>query len=94
MEPGGLGCYTMRMSRQMNKERTRRRLLQAILKTIHRHGHSALTTGRVAQLGRRRPVQRLLGQADGAAPRDDEGGERARAQEGRGAEAGRADAHD
>jgi AcrR family transcriptional regulator len=33
----------------MNKERTRRRLLQAILKTIHRHGHSALTTGRVAQ---------------------------------------------
>ncbi len=34
----------------MNKERTRRRLLQAILKTIHRHGHGALTTGRVAQL--------------------------------------------
>ena len=50
MERGGLGCYTKRMSRQMNKERTRRRLLQAILKTIHRHGHSALTTGRVAQL--------------------------------------------
>ena len=38
------------MSRQMNKERTRRRLLQAILKTIHRHGYGALTTGRVAQL--------------------------------------------
>lgn len=38
------------MSRQTNKERTRRRLVQAILKTIHRHGHSALTTGRVAQL--------------------------------------------
>jgi AcrR family transcriptional regulator len=34
----------------MNKERTRRRLLQAILKTIHRQGHAALTTGRVAQL--------------------------------------------
>jgi AcrR family transcriptional regulator len=34
----------------MNKERTRRRLLQAILKTIHRHGYGALTTGRVAQL--------------------------------------------
>ena len=50
MEPGGFDCYTHRMSRQMNKERTRRRLLQAILKTIHRHGHSALTTGRVAQL--------------------------------------------
>ena len=38
------------MSRQVNKERTRRRLLQAILKTIHRYGHGALTTGRVAQL--------------------------------------------
>lgn len=38
------------MSRQMNKERTRRRLLQAILKTIHRYGHASLTTGRVAQL--------------------------------------------
>lgn len=38
------------MSRQMNKERTRRRLLQAILKTIHRYGYGALTTGRVAQL--------------------------------------------
>lgn len=34
----------------MNKERTRRRLLQAILKTIHRYGHGTLTTGRVAQL--------------------------------------------
>jgi len=50
MERGGFDCYTSGMSRQMNKERTRRRLLQAILKTIHRHGHSALTTGRVAQL--------------------------------------------
>lgn len=50
MEPGGLDCYTNRMSRQINKERTRRRLLQAILKTIHRYGHGALTTGRVAQL--------------------------------------------
>jgi AcrR family transcriptional regulator len=38
------------MSRQINKERTRRRLLQAILKTIHRQGYGALTTGRVAQL--------------------------------------------
>lgn len=38
------------MSRQMNKERTRRRLLQAILKTIHRYGYGALTTGRVAEL--------------------------------------------
>jgi AcrR family transcriptional regulator len=38
------------MSRQTNKERTRRRLLQAILKTIHRYGYGALTTGRVAQL--------------------------------------------
>lgn len=43
-------CYTKRMSRQMNKERTRRRLLQAILKTIHRYGYGALTTGRVAEL--------------------------------------------
>jgi AcrR family transcriptional regulator len=50
MEPTGFDCYTNGMSRQMNKERTRRRLLQAILKTIHRHGHAALTTGRVAQL--------------------------------------------
>lgn len=50
MEPGGFDCYTNRMSRQINKERTRRRLLQAILKTIHRQGHAALTTGRVAQL--------------------------------------------
>ena len=38
------------MSRQINKERTRRRLLQAILKTIHRYGHGTLTTGRVARL--------------------------------------------
>jgi len=38
------------MSRQINKERTRRRLLQAILKTIHRYGYGSLTTGRVAQL--------------------------------------------
>ena len=50
MERGGFDCYTTRMSRQINKERTRRRLLQAILKTIHRYGHGALTTGRVAQL--------------------------------------------
>jgi AcrR family transcriptional regulator len=50
MEPAGFDCYTNGMSRQINKERTRRRLLQAILKTLHRHGHSALTTGRVAQL--------------------------------------------
>jgi AcrR family transcriptional regulator len=34
----------------MNKERTRRRLLQAILKTIQRYGYGALTTGRVAEL--------------------------------------------
>jgi len=38
------------MSRQINKERTRRRLLQAILRTIQRYGHGTLTTGRVAQL--------------------------------------------
>ncbi|MEM7136669.1 MAG: TetR/AcrR family transcriptional regulator [Myxococcota bacterium] len=38
------------MSRQLNKERTRLRLLQAILKTIYRFGHGSLTTGRVAQL--------------------------------------------
>lgn len=38
------------MSRQIKKERTRLRLLQAILKTIHRYGHGTLTTGRVAQL--------------------------------------------
>ncbi len=50
MEPAGPDCYTNGMSRQMNKERTRRRLLQAILKTIHRYGYGALTTGRVAQL--------------------------------------------
>jgi len=50
MEPGGFRCYTHGMSRQINKERTRRRLLQAILKTIQRYGHGTLTTGRVAQL--------------------------------------------
>jgi AcrR family transcriptional regulator len=50
MERGGFDCYTNGMSRQINKERTRRRLLQAILKTIHRYGHGTLTTGRVAQL--------------------------------------------
>jgi len=50
MERGGFDCYTTDMSRQINKERTRRRLLQAILKTIQRYGHSTLTTGRVAQL--------------------------------------------
>jgi len=50
MERGGFHCYTNDMSRQINKERTRRRLLQAILKTIQRYGHSTLTTGRVAQL--------------------------------------------
>lgn len=50
MERGEPDCYTNSMSRQANKERTRRRLLQAILKTIHRSGYAALTTGRVAQL--------------------------------------------
>jgi AcrR family transcriptional regulator len=50
MEPVGLHCYMGPMSRQINKERTRRRLLQAILKTIQRYGHGTLTTGRVAQL--------------------------------------------
>lgn len=50
MEPGEFDCYMGSMSRQINKERTRRRLLQAILKTIHRYGHGTLTTGRVAQL--------------------------------------------
>ena len=50
MEPRGFHCYMRTMSRQMNKERTRHRLLQAILKTIHRYGHGTLTTGRVAQL--------------------------------------------
>ncbi len=50
MERGGFHCYTHGMSRQINKERTRRRLLQAILKTIQRYGHGTLTTGRVAQL--------------------------------------------
>ena len=50
MERRGFDCYTNGMSRQINKERTRRRLLQAILKTIQRSGHGTLTTGRVAQL--------------------------------------------
>ena len=50
MERGGFDCYTNSMSRQSNKERTRYRLLQAVLKTIQRHGHGTLTTGRVAQL--------------------------------------------
>jgi AcrR family transcriptional regulator len=50
MERVALDCYTNGMSRQINKERTRRRLLQAILKTIHRYGSGSLTTGRVAQL--------------------------------------------
>lgn len=50
MEPDGFDCYTSPMSRQINKERTRRRLLQAILKTIQRHGLGSLTTGRVAEL--------------------------------------------
>lgn len=49
MERDGSDCYTNGMSRQINKERTRRRLLQAILKTIHRSGLGTLTTGRVAQ---------------------------------------------
>ena len=40
----------MRMSRQINKERTRHRLLQAVLKTIQRYGYGTLTTGRVAEL--------------------------------------------
>ena len=38
------------MSRQINKERTRHRLLQAVLKTIQRYGYDTLTTGRVAEL--------------------------------------------
>ncbi len=50
MEPPWLRCYTSPMSRQISKERTRRRLLQAILKTIHRYGLGSLTTGRVAEL--------------------------------------------
>ncbi len=50
MERGELGCYTDRMSRQINKERTRHRLLQAVLRTIQRYGHGTLTTGRVAEL--------------------------------------------
>ena len=50
MERGGFDCYTRGMSRQINKERTRHRLLQAVLKTIQRYGHGTLTTGRVAEL--------------------------------------------
>ena len=50
MERGGFDCYTLNMSREISKERTRHRLLQAILKTIQRYGHGTLTTGRVAQL--------------------------------------------
>ena len=38
------------MSRRVNKERTRRRLLQGVIKIVHRQGSGALTTGRVAQL--------------------------------------------
>ncbi len=38
------------MSRQANKERTRNRLVQAILKVLYKHGPAALTTGRVAEL--------------------------------------------
>jgi AcrR family transcriptional regulator len=49
MERGGFDCYTQGMSRQINKERTRQRLLQAVLKTIQRYGHATLTTGRVAE---------------------------------------------
>lgn len=50
MEPNCFRCYTSPMSRQISKERTRRRLVQAILKTIQRHGLGSLTTGRVAEL--------------------------------------------
>lgn len=50
MERGEFDCYTDRMSRQINKERTRHRLLRAILSTIQRYGHGTLTTGRVAEL--------------------------------------------
>jgi AcrR family transcriptional regulator len=50
MERGEFDCYTDRMSRQINKERTRHRLLQAILRTIQRYGYGTLTTGRVAEL--------------------------------------------
>lgn len=38
------------MSRQANKDRTRNRLVQAILKVLFKHGPAALTTGRVAEL--------------------------------------------
>lgn len=50
LEGGGFNCYTSGMSRQINKERTRYRLLQAVLKTIQRYGYGTLTTGRVAEL--------------------------------------------
>ena len=50
MERGAFDCYTNGMSRQINKERTRHRLLQAVLKTIQRYGYGTLTTGRVAEL--------------------------------------------
>lgn len=50
MERGHPDCYMSGMSRQINKERTRHRLLQAILRTIQRYGHGSLTTGRVAEL--------------------------------------------
>jgi AcrR family transcriptional regulator len=50
MERGEFDCYTHRMSRQINKERTRHRLHQAILRTIQRYGYGTLTTGRVAEL--------------------------------------------
>jgi AcrR family transcriptional regulator len=50
MERRGFDCYTNGMSRQINKERTRHRLLQAVLKTIQRYGYGTLTTGRVAEL--------------------------------------------
>lgn len=38
------------MSRQANKERTRNRLAEAILKVLFKYGPAALTTGRVAEL--------------------------------------------
>ncbi len=38
------------MSRRVNKERTRRRLLDGVIKVVYRHGRGALTTGRVAQV--------------------------------------------
>ena len=38
------------MSRRVNKERTRRRLLDGVIKVVYRHGLGALTTGRVAKV--------------------------------------------